>query len=73
MLAVNVSFLAVPGIISQNQPHTPTPMMIPVYISTMCCVGSLVSALLLSRQDRGKSRQTAKEAVSTLGIHFNYY
>ncbi|KAL4068623.1 hypothetical protein V8B97DRAFT_857933 [Scleroderma yunnanense] len=52
MLTVNVGFLAVPGVISQNQFQTATPMMIPIYISTMCSVGSLVSALLLSSKTR---------------------
>jgi len=62
MLAVNVSFLAVPGVASQTQ--TATPMMILIYISTLCSVGSLVSSILLVRQSRGQSNQTADEAVS---------
>ncbi|KAL4073589.1 hypothetical protein J3A83DRAFT_2572203 [Scleroderma citrinum] len=64
MLTVNVGFLAIPGVINSNQLQTATPMMIPIYISTMCSVGSLASALLLSRQSRGQSNQTADEAAA---------
>ena len=73
MLAVNVSFLAVPGVASQTQ--TATPIMILIYISTMCSVGSLMSSLLLMRRSRGQSSQTADEAVSPFVplISFNCY
>lgn len=58
MLAVDVSFLAVPGIIDSSLQTSPA---IAVYMSSLCAVGSLVLAVLLV--DQSKDYQTAEDGV----------
>lgn len=61
MLAVDVSFLAVPGIIDSSLQTSPA---IAVYMSSLCAVGSLVLAVLLV--DQSKDYQTAEDGVCDL-------
>lgn len=60
MLAVDVSFLAVPGIINPYS-SSQTPSNIAVYMSALCSVGSLVAAVLLV--DHSQDYQTAEGGV----------
>ncbi|KAG0706666.1 hypothetical protein DFH29DRAFT_995792 [Suillus ampliporus] len=59
MLAVDVSFLAVPGIIN-SYGSSQTSTNIAVYMSALCSVGSLVVSLLLVGQSQDYQRQTAE-------------
>lgn len=63
MLAVDVSFLAVPGIINLDG-SSQTSSNIAVYMSALCSVGSLVAAVLLV--DRSQDYQTAEGGVCDL-------
>lgn len=59
MLAVNVSFLPVPGtIVSSSQ----TARNLAIYMSALCAVGSLVVSMLLVGQSQD-SYQTAEDGV----------
>ncbi|KAF8836691.1 hypothetical protein BDN67DRAFT_936435 [Paxillus ammoniavirescens] len=53
MLAVDVSFLVVPGVEPQNPNSDPQPVgVVAIYISILCTIGSLVASIILSRQSR---------------------
>ncbi|KAG0698961.1 hypothetical protein DFH29DRAFT_1070902 [Suillus ampliporus] len=54
MLAVDISFLAVPSV--QNQ----TPVILVSYLSTLCAMGSLVVSLVLAGQVNDSQRDCAK-------------
>ncbi|KAF8838667.1 hypothetical protein BDN67DRAFT_1012924 [Paxillus ammoniavirescens] len=62
VLAVDVSFLAIPGV-SPNA--SPSPATIAIYLSTLCAVGSLLVSVTLSGQMNNQSRDSA-EAVANL-------
>lgn len=63
ILAVNISFLAVPSVLVPGSPTSP--QAISTYISTMCIVGSLVVSVVLSGQVNDKRRENAQGAVRT--------
>ncbi|KAH7914536.1 hypothetical protein BJ138DRAFT_999902, partial [Hygrophoropsis aurantiaca] len=63
MLAVDVSFLAVPGVDPGN-PVQQTLATIAIYLSTMNAVGSLVISLLLVGQSRKKGRESMENAAT---------
>lgn len=56
MLAVDVSFLAVPGVISTA--------VVAIFLSAMCSVSSLVASMLLAVECRGWGTDSAKGAAS---------
>jgi hypothetical protein len=58
MLAVDVSFLAVPGVISTA--------VVAIFLSAMCSVSSLVASMLLAVECRGWGTDSAKGAVRCL-------
>ncbi|KAG1740176.1 uncharacterized protein EDB91DRAFT_1347133 [Suillus paluster] len=60
MLAVDISFLAVPSV--QNQ----APAILVSYLSTLCAMGSLVISLVLAGQVNDGRRDSAKSVVSFL-------
>lgn len=61
MIAVDVSFLAVPSVMPADTTSLPPPV-ISAYISVFCIVGSLVVSLFLIRQNR--HQESADQAVS---------
>ncbi|KIJ11348.1 hypothetical protein PAXINDRAFT_118977 [Paxillus involutus ATCC 200175] len=61
ILAVDVSFLAVPGVLSAS----PSLATLAVYLSTLCAVGSLLVSVTLSGQINNQSRDSA-EGVANL-------
>jgi len=62
MLAVDVSFLAVPSVNGQNSHSVP---VISIYISVFCIVGSMLVSLFLTRQNRQYGQESADKAVSS--------
>jgi hypothetical protein len=62
MLAVDVSFLAVPSVSVQNSQSVP---VISTYISVFCIVGSMLVSLFLTRQNRQYGQESADKAVSS--------
>lgn len=68
MLAVDVSFLAVPGIINPYS-SSQTPSNIAVYMSALCSVGSLVAAVLLV--DHSQDYQTAEGGALYMSLMTN--
>ncbi|KAG2042020.1 hypothetical protein BDR03DRAFT_944335 [Suillus americanus] len=60
MVAVDVSFLAVPSVSIQNAASV---TVISTYISLFCIVGSLVVSLFLTRQNRMYGQESADAAV----------
>ncbi|KAG1729009.1 hypothetical protein EDB19DRAFT_1939282 [Suillus lakei] len=60
MVAVDVSFLAVPSVTLQNAGSV---TVISTYISLFCIVGSLVVSLFLTRQNRRYGQESADAAV----------
>ncbi|KAG2124706.1 hypothetical protein BD769DRAFT_863834 [Suillus cothurnatus] len=58
MLAVDISFLAVPSV--QKQPST----ILVSYLSTLCAMGSLVVSLILAAQVNDSRRNSAESAAS---------
>ena len=67
MLAVDVSFLAVPGVDPAMQAFQPVGV-IAIYISVMCIIGSLFSSIILINQSRTSARSSSAEVVSTLYV-----
>ncbi|KAH7886377.1 hypothetical protein F5I97DRAFT_1274383 [Phlebopus sp. FC_14] len=68
MLAVNVSFLSVPGIDLGQSGHQPS-SAIAIYLSILCAVGSLVASVILSGQSQRTAYNTANataEYMSTM-------
>ncbi|KAG1742616.1 uncharacterized protein EDB91DRAFT_285991 [Suillus paluster] len=69
MLAVDVSFLAVPGVIDINSyESSQTSSNIAVYMSALCSVGSLVVSLLLVAQSQDYQRQTAEGGAMYMSL-----
>jgi len=64
MLAVDVSFLAVPGIDANSVQWQSAPQIL-AYLSTLCAMGSLVVSLILVNQIQIPTRDDARTAVST--------
>ena len=64
MLAVDVSFLAVPGI-DANSVQSQWASQILAYLSTLCAMGSLIVSLILASQIQIPNRDNADAAVST--------
>ncbi|KAH7886454.1 hypothetical protein F5I97DRAFT_1809262, partial [Phlebopus sp. FC_14] len=58
MLAVDVSFLAVPGVIDTSSPSQQPPT-ITIYMSTISFVGSLLVSVILAGQINDQSRDSA--------------
>jgi hypothetical protein len=55
MLAADVSFLAVPGVVD--------PTTIVIYMSTLCAIGSLVISLVLAGQVNNNRRSSPGNVV----------
>ena len=68
MLNANVAFLAIQSVDVNNVNGGPyrSPAQISSYLSVIANIGSIILGLLLMRQNRTKSRETADEAVSFL-------
>src|SRR6267154_4124096 len=66
MLAVNISFLAVPSV--QNQ----TSAILVAYLSTLCVMGSLVVSLVLAGQVNDSRRDSAENVVSFPQLFYLY-
>ncbi|KAF9225083.1 hypothetical protein BS17DRAFT_879243 [Gyrodon lividus] len=62
ILAVDVSFLAVPGVINTAS-SSPSPATIAVYLSTLCAVGSLLVSVTLAGQINDQGRDSAEGVV----------
>jgi hypothetical protein len=62
MLAVDISFLAVPAVASQ------APAIVLAYLSSLCALGSLVVSLILAGQVNDSRRGSAAEVVRFLSI-----
>ncbi|KAF9237043.1 hypothetical protein BU15DRAFT_76281 [Melanogaster broomeanus] len=64
MLAVDVSFLAVPGVEPQYPNSGPQPVgVVAIYVSILCTIGSLVASIVLSSQSRRTGYGTADATV----------
>jgi hypothetical protein len=68
MLNANVAFLAIQTVDVNNHPYR-SPAQISSYLSIIANIGSIVLGLLLMRQNRTKSKETADEAVSYTPIY----
>jgi preprotein translocase subunit SecG len=64
MLAVDVSFLAVPTVMPTAPVNTLPLQVTSAYISVFFIVGSLVVSLFLTRQNRQYGQESADKAVS---------
>ncbi|KAF8836690.1 hypothetical protein BDN67DRAFT_1014475 [Paxillus ammoniavirescens] len=65
MLAVDVSFLAVPGVESSDPNSDPQPVcVVATYVSILCTIGSLVASVILSSQSRRTGYGSATETVT---------
>jgi hypothetical protein len=73
MLNANVAFLAIQSVDVNDDPYR-SPAQISSYLSVIANIGSIILGLLLMRQNRTKSKETADEAVSCLSlpIFFSY-
>ena len=73
MLNANVAFLAIQSVDVDADPYR-SPAQISSYLSVIANIGSIILGLLLMRQNRTKSKETADEAVSysCLPIFFSY-
>jgi len=67
MLAVDISFLAVPSV--QNQ----TAAILAAYLSTLCALGSLLISLVLAGQVNDTRRDNAEEVVSCLSLFIEIF
>ncbi|KAF9225141.1 hypothetical protein BS17DRAFT_580315 [Gyrodon lividus] len=64
MLAVDVGFLAVPGVQPADPISDPQPVcVVATYISVLCTIGSLVASIILSSQSRRTGYGSAVEIV----------
>ena len=63
MLNANVAFLAIQSVDVNSNPYR-SPAQISSYLSVVANIGSIILGLLLLRQNRTKSKETADEAVS---------
>ena len=66
LLNANVAFLAIQSVdqISENNNPDRSPAQIASYLSIIASIGSIILGLLLIRQNRTKSRETADDVVS---------
>ncbi|KIJ11867.1 hypothetical protein PAXINDRAFT_15317 [Paxillus involutus ATCC 200175] len=64
MLAVDISFLAVPGVINGSFQISQTPTAITVYISTILSLGTLIVSVLLADQIRMRGIESVKEGTT---------
>ena len=73
MLNANVAFLAIQSVDVDADPYR-SPAQISSYLSVIANIGSIILGLLLMRQNRTKSKETADEAVSysCLPFFFSY-
>jgi len=69
MLNANVAFLAIQSVDVDADPRR-SPAQVSSYLSVIANIGSIILGLLLMRQNRTKSRETADEAVSYLYLPF---
>ena len=67
MLNANVAFLAIQSVDVNADPYR-SPAQISSYLSIIANIGSIILGLLLMRQNRTKSKETADEAVSYLWL-----
>ena len=76
MLNANVAFLAIQSVDVNDANRNPyrSPAQISSYLSVIANIGSIILGLLLMRQNRTKTKETADEAVSylCLPIFFSY-
>jgi hypothetical protein len=68
MLNANVAFLAIQSVDVDGPRRSPA--QISSYLSVIANIGSIILGLLLMRQNRTKSKDTADEAVSYLCLPF---
>lgn len=61
MLAANVAFLAIPGVIVASQPQSPAQVI--SSISLMFSIGSIITGLLLIRRNRTMMTKDPRNAV----------
>jgi hypothetical protein len=73
LLNANVAFLAIPIIASEQGQQSRSPAEVASYFSIASSVGAIILGLLLVRQNRTKSRETADEAVSLPPNHPSRY
>ncbi|KIK81993.1 hypothetical protein PAXRUDRAFT_734399 [Paxillus rubicundulus Ve08.2h10] len=64
MLAVDISFLAVPGVINQSYQTSQTPTAVTIYISTTLSLATLIVSLLLSDQIRRHGIESLDEGAT---------
>jgi hypothetical protein len=69
MLNANVAFLAIQSVDVNDDPRR-SAAQISSYLSVIANIGSIILGLLLMRQNRTKSKETADEAVSYLYLPF---
>ena len=69
MLNANVAFLAIQSVDVNDDPRR-SAAQISSYLSVIANIGSIILGLLLMRQNRTKSKETADEAVSYLSLPF---
>jgi len=70
LLNANVAFLAIQSVdqISENNNPDRSPAQIASYLSIIASIGSIILGLLLIRQNRTKSRETADDVVSGIEL-----
>jgi hypothetical protein len=66
MLAVDISFLAVPAVATQ------TPAIVLAYLSSLCALGSLMVSLILAGQVNDSRRGSAADVVSFIFDRITY-
>ncbi|KAF9237044.1 hypothetical protein BU15DRAFT_14813, partial [Melanogaster broomeanus] len=67
MLAVDVSFLAVPGVETSSPTSNPPPVsVVATYMSILCTIGSLVASVILTSQSQRTGYGSAADTVSFL-------
>jgi hypothetical protein len=71
MLNANVAFLAIQSVDVDGPRRSPA--QISSYLSVIANIGSIILGLLLMRQNRTKTKETADEAVSYLCLPFFFY
>ncbi|KAF8835848.1 hypothetical protein BDN67DRAFT_381104 [Paxillus ammoniavirescens] len=67
MLAVDISFLAVPGVIDQSYETSQTLVAVTIYISTILSLATLIVSLLLSDQIRRHGIESLGEGETYMG------
>jgi hypothetical protein len=72
MLAVDISFLAVPGVINGSYQTSQTLTAVTIYISTILSLGTLVVSVLLADQIRRHGIESLDEGVSFCPSFIDY-